>query len=193
MNGLLKIKTHVRMAMNQIGKIIKPNMSSLIYKGPDNVIKMIKVIKTFSLSTTMIALGVQPFLFQKVIESSSSFAIGFTGITSIGIVMSPAILNWFTRRYVTELHYDDNTKQYTAHVLNLFNRKSTVTFSADQVYVPEILGIFTTFVAGQNRRPLFVDPNFIVNFDQYKNMLGYNKPIKDIKLEQFFNSKNDKN
>ncbi len=172
---------------NNNNKSIDNNMNEseerLIYSAPQSMVKMIKIIKTFSISTTLIAGGVQPFIYQQILSSSSPFAIGFASVTSLGVVMSPLILNWFTKRYVTQLYYDFETQLFKAWVLNLFNRKVSITYKADEVLVPEILGIFTTYTVGAKKKPLFVDPNFVIDFNTYKMMLGYDKPI-DFKINK---------
>ena len=69
----------------------------LIYSGPQNMTKMIKIIKRFSISTTLLTAGIQPFVWQQILSSDlSSFAIGFASITSSGMILSPLLLNWFT-------------------------------------------------------------------------------------------------
>lgn len=158
------------------------SLGRVIYTAPEPMVRLIKMIKRLSISTTCISAGVQPFLYPKLIASGSTFAIGFATVTCAGIFISPLILNWFTRRYVTQLHYDDKTGNFTAQRLNLINRPVTTSYKASDVQIPEALGIFTTYTVGPRKQPLFIDPNMVEDYDAYKKMLGFDKPI-DLKQE----------
>ena len=168
---------------------LKPEHSAnqLIYAGPDNMVRLIKMIKKFSLSTTLIAAGVQPFIFQQIMATNATaLAVGFAGMTSAGVVLSPLLLNWITKRYVCDLHYNHESQVFTASVLNLWCRRVSVQYSASDVTIPETLGIFTTFTVGPKRQPLFVDPEFVKDLSIYKKMLGYDKPL-DLKFTDVLN------
>ncbi|XP_054164400.1 transmembrane protein 70 homolog, mitochondrial-like [Oppia nitens] len=162
----------------------------LIYSGPDNMVKLIKTIKLFSISTTVLAGGVQPFIIQQILATNSSaFAVGFAGMTSAGILLSPLVLNWFTRRYVTRLYYNYDTQRFTAWTLNLFCRPISQQYSSADVSIPEALGMFTSYTVNTGaakgrptKRPFFVDPEFVTDLDAYKVMLGYDRPL-DITLD----------
>lgn len=54
-----------------------------------------------------------------------------------------------------------------------------IIFTADEVTVPDVPGLFTSFqVKGS---PLFVDPRLFVDPGHYTRIMGYDKPI-DFKL-----------
>ncbi|XP_027204693.2 transmembrane protein 70 homolog, mitochondrial [Dermatophagoides pteronyssinus] len=160
----------------------------LIYEAPEQMIRMIKMIKRLSISTTLISAGVQPILYPKLIASGSSLTMGFATITCAGIFISPLILNWFTKRYVTKLYYDDQNDQFVAKHLNLLNRDVQLKYKSNQVQIPEMLGIFTTYTVGQKKQPLFVDSNLVIDMKLYKQMLGYDLPI-DLRPESVFQNK----
>lgn len=163
------------------------SLGRVIYTAPEPMVRLIKMIKRLSISTTFISAGVQPFLYPKLVATGSTFAIGFATVTCAGIFISPLVLNWFTRRYVTQLHYDDKTGNFTAQRLNIINRPVTTSYKASDVQIPEALGIFTTYTVGQRKQPLFIDPNLVQDFDAYKKMLGFDKPIdlkRDLLIEE---------
>lgn len=85
------------------------------------------------------------------------------------------MLHYITRRYVTELTYDPDTKEFNATTLTLLNRKKEMSFIADDVEVPTVPGPFTTLLA--KGRPLFVDVQNFQNADALEHLLGYDKPI----------------
>lgn len=61
-----------------------------------------------------------------------------------------------------------------------------IKFSVEDVKVPDILGMFTTFeVKGM---PLFVDPSMFSNPTHYGKLMGYDKPI-DFKLYEEVSTK----
>ena len=157
-------------------------LGRVIYTAPEPMVRLIKMIKRLSLSTTFISAGVQPFLYPKLIATGSTFTLGFATVTCAGIFLSPLILNWFTRRYVTQLYYNDKSQQFTAQRLNIINRPVTLSYKASEVQIPESLGVFTTYTVGSKRKPLFIDPNLVLDFDVYKKMLGFDKPI-DLRQE----------
>jgi len=156
-------------AASQLGRVI--------YTAPDQMVRLIKMIKRLSISTTCISAGVQPFLYPKLIATGSTFAVGFATLTCAGIFISPLILNWFTKRYVTQLYYQDKTGQFTAKRLNLINRPVTLSYKPTEVQIPASLGIFTTYTVGSKKQPLFVDANLVVDSNAYLKMLGLDKSI----------------
>lgn len=155
----------------------------IIYEAPEQMVRLIKMIKRLSISTTVLSAGVQPFLYPKLIATGSTFTMGFATITCAGIFISPLILNWFTKRYVTKLYYNDQNEQFTAKHLNIINRDVSLTYKSKDVQVPEVLGIFSSYIVGPKKRPLFVDPNQVIDMDIYKKMLGYDRPV-DLKPEK---------
>lgn len=48
---------------------------------------------------------------------------------------------------------------------------------SNEVQIPEALGVFTTYTVGSRKKPLFIDPNLVVDYEAYKKMLGFDKPI----------------
>lgn len=48
-------------------------------------------------------------------------------------------------------------------------------FSVDDVNVPDVPGMFTTFIV--KKQPLFVDPRMFRELEHYGRLMGYNKPI----------------
>ncbi|XP_024940688.1 transmembrane protein 70 homolog, mitochondrial isoform X2 [Cephus cinctus] len=57
--------------------------------------------------------------------------------------------------------------------------KKKTEFTPDDVYVPDITGMFTTCLI--NKKPFFFDMRFFSDMGHYKKIMGYDKPI-DFKL-----------
>ena len=84
--------------------------------------------------------------------------------------------------------YNYETQEFTIDCLNLLNVKTSVKYKAEDVSVPENIGLFTTFTVGPKKRPFFVDIEFVTDFTAYKKMLGFDKPI-DFKVNQIIDYK----
>ncbi|KAH6947744.1 hypothetical protein HPB50_021116 [Hyalomma asiaticum] len=80
-------------------------------------------------------------------------------------------------RYVTELTYDPDTKEFNATTLSLLNRKKHISFIADDVKVPTIPGPFTTLLA--KGRPLFVEVQNFQDAGALEHLMG---PISKVLL-----------
>jgi len=134
------------------------------------------MLKWFSLTTSVLGLSVQPFLWKSFSTSTSfgsSFLISFTGTTAAMVVLTPVLVNLVTKRYVTQLHFREDDKTFVLHSLSFFNRKKTTEFKAEQVNVPAITGPFTTFTVFG--RPFFVDPLSFNDMSAYEHLMGYDK------------------
>lgn len=102
---------------NEIKKPIKNDLE-LIYHGP--LSKRIKVIKLFSISTSLGNLMIQPYLFPRIIESGSIVGAVSAGLCfGFFIVMTPILLHMLMKKYVINIHYDKNKNTYTASVYTL--------------------------------------------------------------------------
>ncbi|KAG5874378.1 hypothetical protein JTB14_036722 [Gonioctena quinquepunctata] len=79
------------------------------------------------------------------------------------------------------------TNTYIAKTVNFFCIPRKTEFTPEDVKVPEVPGMFTTFsVKG---KPLFVDPRLFDRPEHYAKIMGYDKPM-DFKLYE--TSENDK-
>lgn len=147
----------------------------------------IRSVKVFSLTTSFAGVIAQPVLYQKAAElgSSTPVIVGVCGFVGFFTFVTPLLLHIITKRYVTELHFDPATNEYSATVINFFLMKKQVTFKAEDVHVPEVPGMFTSFevnVKGsKNPVSLFVDPKLFDDPTHYVKIMGYDKPM-DFKL-----------
>lgn len=48
-------------------------------------------------------------------------------------------------------------------------------FTVDDVKVPEVPGMFTSFLV--KNQPLFVDPHMFKELEHYGRLMGYDKPV----------------
>lgn len=86
---------------------------------------------------------------------------------------------------MTELHYDPLTQEYIATTISFFLTKKLLRFKIEDVTVPEVPGMFTSFHVKTKdmRKPaaLFVEPKLFTDPTHYVKIMGYDKPI-DFKL-----------
>jgi len=149
----------------------------------------IRTVKVFSLTTSIGGLIAQPILYEQATKlgSSTPLIVAACGFVGFFTFVTPFLLHVITKRYVTELHYDPQTQEYIATVITFFLRRQQVRFKVEDVNVPEIPGMFTSFLVkpkGSGKKPmaLFVDPRLFEDPTHYVKLMGYDKPI-DFKLD----------
>ncbi|XP_033160859.1 transmembrane protein 70 homolog, mitochondrial [Drosophila mauritiana] len=140
-----------------------------------------KMVKFFSLSTSLAGLAAQPILLEQGMKiGGTGMAVFLCTVGGFFTFVTPLLLHFITKKYVTELHYNPRTEEYTATTISLLLQKIKTTFRPNDVVVPEVPGMFTSFLV--NKRPLFVDPALFDDPEHYVKIMGYDKPI-DFKLD----------
>lgn len=146
----------------------------LVYEG--QLTPSVRRIKMFSLTTTFVGLIAYPFLFKKASsQKKSAIAQVFVGWTLIMVIFSPLALNYITKRYISELRFNRDTRTFRAITYNLFNLRKETHFKAADVRVPMVPGMFTSFLV--RKQPMFMDPAYVQDIPAYQHMLGYDKPL----------------
>lgn len=103
----------------------EPPIENRIYFG--TLTPQIKAVKIFSLTTSIGGVIAQPILYEQgsklggmpMVVFICTFAGFFTFVT-------PFLLHWVTRKYVTEMFYDPKTDEYCATIITLFLQKKYV-------------------------------------------------------------------
>lgn len=154
----------------------KEQQERLVYSG--TLEYNVKRVKLFSLTTSLLGLACQPVIINKTIDGSTSkLALVFVGWTCLAVIFSPLLLHHITKRYVIRLTFNDRTKQFTATTLNFINRPKVITFTRDDVRVPAVPGMFTSFLVKQ--KPLLIDPSIVIDKEAYMHLMGYDRPIEE--------------
>ncbi|XP_034104463.1 transmembrane protein 70 homolog, mitochondrial [Drosophila albomicans] len=139
-----------------------------------------KLVKLFSLTTSFAGIAAQPILMEQGLKiGGTGMAVLLCTVGGFFTFVTPLLLHFVTKKYVTELHYNQATDEYTATTISLILTKIQTTFRPSDVVVPEVPGMFTSFTV--NKRPLFVDPALFDDPEHYVRIMGYDKPI-DFKL-----------
>jgi len=147
-----------------------------IYRGI--LATQIKLVKGFSLTTSLISLSCQPVLYyslQSGAEKPIALMLGMGAFMSFFTFATPLMVHYMSKKYVTEMYYNRITDTYTAITYSLFLRKKQIQFRPTDVHVPDIPGMFTTFKA--RNVPLFVESGQFYSIHHYGKIMGYEKPL----------------
>ncbi|XP_058460156.1 transmembrane protein 70 homolog, mitochondrial [Malaya genurostris] len=142
----------------------------------------IRAVKVFSLVTSIGGIVAQPILLDQANKiGGTPMIVAVCGIAGFFTFVTPFLLHLITKRYVIDLHYDVLNKEYTATTITFLLQRQTTKFKLEDVVVPEVPGMFTTFIVGN--KSLFVDPTLFPDPTHYIKIMGYDKPI-DFKFEE---------
>ncbi|XP_050092020.1 transmembrane protein 70 homolog, mitochondrial [Anopheles aquasalis] len=142
----------------------------------------IRAVKVFSLATSIGGIIAQPVLLEQANKiGGTPMIVAVCGFAGFFTFVTPILLHLVTKRYVTELYYDPAEQQYTAVTITFFLRRERINFKLTDVVVPEVGGLFTTFLV--KNKALFVDPQMFPDPTHYIKIMGYDKPI-DFKFEE---------
>jgi len=134
----------------------------------------IKLVKSFSLMTSVIGLTFQPILYTYS-SANAAVVLGAGAFLGFFTFATPLLIHSFSKKYVTKLYYNQVEDKYTAVVYNIFIRPKKIEFKVNDVEVPDIPGMFTTFKA--NSVPLFVEGSQFKDITHYGKIMGYDKPL----------------
>ena len=88
----------------------------------------IKLVKTFSLMTSVIGLACQPVLIMRMGENGGNIAlmVASGAFLSFFTFATPLLIHWISKKYVVELIYNKIDDTYTAITYSLLLRKKEV-------------------------------------------------------------------
>lgn len=148
--------------------------ADVIYVG--TLARHVRIVKVFSLSTSVAGICLQPFIYQKLSALPVILAVAVGGFASFFIYLTPVLLHLISKRYVTEMTLDPVSGDYTATTYTFFLRKKTHRFTADDVTVPNVPGLFTSIrVHGV---PLFIDRDLFTDPQHFVQLFKYTNPLE---------------
>uniref|UniRef100_A0A1B0GAV5 Transmembrane protein 70 n=1 Tax=Glossina morsitans morsitans TaxID=37546 RepID=A0A1B0GAV5_GLOMM len=140
-----------------------------------------RAVKILSLTTSLVGLGAQPILMEQSVKlGGTALAVFICGFAGFFTFVTPLLLHFITKKYVTEIYYNPKTEEYVAITISILMQKIRTKFRPIDVKVPEVPGMFTSFLIG--KKALFVDPSMFENPEHYIRIMGYDKPV-DFKLD----------
>ena len=159
----------------------KMSEDRLIYVG--TLARMVRFVKLFSLSTSLVGLSLQPTLYQHASQLPAFAAAAVGGVVGFFILVTPVLLHLVTKRYVIRMTLDDKTGQFTAFTYTLLLRERKTSFSANAVSTPNVPGLFTT-IRINGKLPLFIDPDLFIDKTAFLKLMKYDEPLEwEIKTE----------
>ncbi|XP_074134999.1 transmembrane protein 70, mitochondrial [Sminthopsis crassicaudata] len=161
------VHTHAHVEQSEDGR--------LIYTG--NMARAVFGVKCFSYSTSLLSLALLPYIFgQTNIEFGSlPLKIAFYGILGTFTLITPMLLHFITKGYVVRLYHEAKTDTYTAITYNIVLLEKRTVFHQNDVKVPDIKSIFTSFYA--KTKSLLVNPMLFPHPQDYNHLMGYDKPF----------------
>jgi len=148
--------------------------SNVIYVG--TLARYVRIVKVFSMSTSVAGICLQPFIYKKLSALPVILAVAVGGFASFFIYLTPVLLHLISKRYVTEMTLDPITGDYTATTYTFFLRKKIHRFTADDVSVPNVPGLFTSIrVRGV---PLFIDRDLFTDHRHFVQLFKYANPLE---------------
>lgn len=151
-----------------------PIKGELVYLGP--LASLVKGVKMFSISTSVIGLSLQPYLLLHAGDHNVVATVAVGGVIGFFIFATPLLIHWITKKYVTDLYFNKESGQYTAATITFFLRRKELAFKSSEVVVPDIPGMFTFLIA--KGKPLFMDPQMFLSREAYIRLMGYDKPLE---------------
>uniref|UniRef100_A0A182PEC0 Transmembrane protein 70 homolog, mitochondrial n=1 Tax=Anopheles epiroticus TaxID=199890 RepID=A0A182PEC0_9DIPT len=156
------------------------NLDNRVYYG--SLTPQIRAVKVFSLATSIGGIIAQPILLEQASKvGGMPMIVAVCGFAGFFTFVTPILLHLVTKRYITDLHYDSAKQQYTATTITFFLQREKTTFKIEDVTVPEVGGLFTTFLV--KNKAFFVDPQLFPDPTHYIKIMGFDKPI-DFKFEE---------
>lgn len=140
----------------------------LIYEG--KLANRILYLKSVSLLSSVGLAGSYKYV---VAKKGFSAALAGVGFAFTPFFLSPVIIAWFFRRYITKLYYDPNTETFTAHHYGLLLNKKQCTFKQTDVVRSDLTSMLNTFKVG--KRPFFLHDEDLVDAQSveiYRKMVG---------------------
>jgi len=96
-----------------------------IYYG--SLAPRMKLVKLFSLTTSLAGIAAQPILMEQGMKiGGTGMAVLLCTVGGFFTFVTPLLLHFVTKKYVTELHYNSVTDEYTATTISLILMKIKV-------------------------------------------------------------------
>jgi transmembrane protein 70 len=133
--------------------------------------------KVLSLSSSVLGIGMLPFLALSLKEASLLANILVFSTTSFFIFATPLLFQYVTRRHVNRLHYNYETDTYTAFLFNFILQEYKIQFKTTDIQVPDMPGMFTSFHLTNLKRSIFIDYDQVTDKSIVARILGFDKPF----------------
>jgi len=118
-------KQHRLYATQAAGKDSEADNLQRVYYG--SLAPRMKLVKLFSLTTSLAGIAAQPILMEQGMKiGGTGMAVLLCTVGGFFTFVTPLLLHFVTKKYVTELHYNPVTEEYTATTISLILLKIKV-------------------------------------------------------------------
>ncbi|XP_060586415.1 transmembrane protein 70 homolog, mitochondrial-like [Ruditapes philippinarum] len=152
--------------------LMHPTRGVLVYTG--KLTTYVKGLKMFSLSTSFLALLAQPMVLSAA-KDDLLFKAGLMGSISAALFSTPVLLHFVTKKYVTDIYFNEENKMFTVAYKSFFLRRKEMQFNAEDVVVPFTPRMFVTHII--KGKSFFIVMEEFRDKEIYKHMVGYDKPM----------------
>jgi hypothetical protein len=150
-------------------KLKQTKYGAEVYVG--SLHRMVRNVKMFSLSTSLVSLCAQPYVITRAAELPA-----FVNAVLLGgflfIFMTPILLHLLTRQYVLALYYNARSDRYTALVYTIFLRLKAIQFAANETQPPTSRFSAMANCEVRGTPMFFYQPDFI-DLRVYEKMMRY--------------------
>lgn len=112
----------------------------LIYEG--SLAKRILYLKSLSILSS---LGLASSYGYVISQKGFSVALAGVGFAFTPFLLSPFVIAWFFKRYITQLYYDPEAETFTLHHYGLLLNKKSRTFKKEDVIRSDVTSMLNTF------------------------------------------------
>lgn len=86
-----------------------------------------RAVKVFSLTTSLAGLAAQPILMEQGMKmGGTGMAVFLCSFAGFFTFVTPLLLHFVTKKYVTEIHYNPATEEYIATTINIILQRVRV-------------------------------------------------------------------
>ncbi|CAF0819282.1 unnamed protein product [Adineta steineri] len=148
-------------------------LGKLVYTG--KLDKPFRAAKSLSLASSLGGAICYPIMLPKILAETSSIfmAIGYTIISATFVLLTPSLLQFISKRYLTSLYYHEQRDEFTGFYKNFFMMERQIKFRPEDVQVPPITGMFTSMLI--KNQPFFINHDDFYDKPILMKMLGYDK------------------
>lgn len=98
-----------------------------VYSGP--LTSKMKAVKVFSLTTSITGIAAQPIVIEQASNlGGTPLVVLMSGFVGFFTFVTPVLLHWITKKYVTAMAFNPKTEEYTATTISFFLTPSYVSF-----------------------------------------------------------------
>lgn len=116
---LKSITTSNDIIRRNYAKKVEEQKLEQIYYGP--LTPQIRAVKIFSLSSSMAGLVAQPIIIREASTiGSTSLLIALCSVVGFFTFVTPILLHFITKKYVTKIEYNPDTSTYKATTISFF-------------------------------------------------------------------------